>query len=64
MTDIYTPDVTENGTKERAKRVKFGGKTHQTVPHEWAEFMLTWLFEHQKPAFGKALQHAAGLKDE
>lgn len=64
MTDTWAPETAENGTKERAKRVKFGTKPHQTVPHEWAELMLSRLFVKHKRAFGDCLRHASGLEEE
>ena len=66
MTD--TQEWTENGTETDAKgrkaRVKFGPRSTQNVPHEWAESMLSYMFQHQKRQFGAALRYAAGLEDE
>lgn len=68
MTGVWAPETTENSTKEategRKTRVRFGPKPHQTVPHEWAEKMLSRLFQINRAAFGKALQHAAGIDSE
>jgi hypothetical protein len=58
----------ENGAdsdaKARKARVKFGPRSTQTVPHEWAQAMLSYLFQHNRKQFGSALQHAAGLIEE
>lgn len=69
MTDTFTPEVLEpdakNGSEGRARRVRFGPKPHQTVPHEWAERMISHLFQVNRKAFGGCLQYAAGIeKDE
>lgn len=65
MTETWTADVaepdTKNGSDGRKTRVRFGPKPHQTVPHEWAERMLTQLFQTNRKAFGVVLQHAAGV---
>jgi len=64
MTQEWTGNGAADDTKGRAKRVKFGPKPTQTVPHDWAEDMLAYLFLNQKRAFGNALRYAAGLDDE
>lgn len=68
MTETWAPDQTQNGTEERQKtskaRVKFGPKAHQTVPHEWAESMLSHLFATNRKTFGAMLQHAAGTDED
>ena len=58
MTDTYTPETDENGTRERAKRVKFGSKPNQSVPHEWAEVFMTWVHENRADVFRDALMVA------
>lgn len=51
----------QNGHKIR---VKFDPKQpKQTVPHEWAEAMLMWIFVHKRQVFGQALKHAAGVDE-
>jgi hypothetical protein len=68
MTETYAPETTGNDTRDategRKARVKFGPKAHQTVPHEWAERMLTRLFQTNRKAFGVVLQHAAGIDND
>lgn len=68
LSDTFTPEVTEpgarNGTEGRKTRVRFGSQPHQTVPHEWAERMLTRLFQSNRAAFGRVLKHAAGVDDD
>jgi hypothetical protein len=65
MSETYAPETADSGTRDstegRKARVRFGPKPHQTVPHEWAERMLTRLFETNRKAFGVVLQHAAGV---
>jgi hypothetical protein len=68
MTDTWTPteapDVPKNGGEGRKARVKFGPKPHQTVPHEWAELMLTDLFMRYRKVFGAVLSNASGVNDD
>lgn len=51
----------QNGAEGAKRRVKFGTEGAQSVPHEWAESMLMYLFKHNGPAFRDALMHAVGL---
>lgn len=48
----------ENGEKERVKRVKFGSKPNQSVPHEWAEVFMTWVHENRPETFRDGLMVA------
>ena len=68
MTEVWTDQGTENGqksgTESKKARVKFGPRANQTVPHEWAEAMLTHLFQTRRKVFGEVLQHAAGVDDD
>ena len=48
-------------TQEQApkRRIKFGQAPNQTVPHEWAEAILTKWAETDPAGFGRYLQYAA-----
>lgn len=45
----------ENGTREPKVYVRFGPLPNQEIPLEWAEGMLSELFESQRARFGKLL---------
>lgn len=50
-----------NGAEGYKQRVRFGDGPAQSVPLEWAEPMLRWLFDHHSLAFRDALTAAIGL---
>jgi len=64
MTQEWTGNGTKDEEKARKARVKFGPKPAQNVPHEWAEAMLSYIFQHKTAAFRAALLHATGAAEE
>lgn len=63
MTTETAEFTAENGTEGKRARVKFGPKPHQTIPHEWAERVLSHVFANSKRAWESAIVYAAGEQD-
>jgi hypothetical protein len=58
-TDTSTPEAPR--APEEA-RVKFGPRADDSMPLSWASECLTWLFENNRPVFGRMMLARLGIE--
>lgn len=66
MTDTYTPEKLNGTAAPESPRVEFGTGKSQSVPHEWARWMLTTMRDDElkgvKPRSFSVLLGACALE--
>jgi len=55
MTADFLDAVRNGELKDQPKRFPFGDKPHQTLPPEWVEPFLRYVYAHNVNLFGKAI---------
>jgi hypothetical protein len=63
MEDTETVTPWLNGQVTGERRLRFGEKPHQTMPEEWAEPFMRYMFAHHPQMFGRVMLAVVGIED-